>query len=391
MRNRLRPGMITAAFVALALAAGGPVQAQHGEGGRDVGAGDRVGQAVPASARWNEIARQVAAADQPHGGAGAVAMGGRTLALVSLAQLAAAEAVEAAEAPVAVATASATLLAELFPSSRSLIDEQVEVDRASAGGGGSLVDAEAAGREAAATVLRWSSTDGHDARWTGILQAGPDRWVSAAAVEPVGAHWGAVRPWLVESPEEFRPAAPPAPGSAEFAEALDEVRRATRGRSAEFTALAEKWMAPVDGYWNEVATDLITRAGMSEVESARVLTMVNAAVVDAVITCFDTKYHFQFPRPSHVDETISMAVPLPNHPSYVSGHACVSGAASAVLSDVFPAREAELTALADEIALSRLYAGVHYRFDNDAGLAVGRAIGKKAVEMNPTSAKLLAR
>ena len=60
-------------------------------------------------------------------------------------------------------------------------------------------------------------------------------------------------------------------------------------------------------------------------------------------------------------------------------------------SDVFPAREAELTALADEIALSRLYAGVHYRFDNDAGLAVGRAIGKKAVEMNPTSAKLLAR
>jgi membrane-associated phospholipid phosphatase len=92
-----------------------------------------------------------------------------------------------------------------------------------------------------------------------------------------------------------------------------------------------------------------------------------------------------------VDGTISMALALPNHPSYVSGHACVSGAASAVLSHFFPSRAAELMATADEIALSRLYAGVHYRFDNEAGLAIGRAIGENAVEVNPTSADLLSR
>jgi membrane-associated phospholipid phosphatase len=72
-------------------------------------------------------------------------------------------------------------------------------------------------------------------------------------------------------------------------------------------------------------------------------------------------------------------VPLPNFPSYTSGHAAFSGAASEVLGDVFPEERTVLRAMAEEAAMSRVYAGIHYRFDSERGLAQGRAIARLAV------------
>lgn len=72
--------------------------------------------------------------------------------------------------------------------------------------------------------------------------------------------------------------------------------------------------------------------------------------------------------------------PTPNHPSYPSAHACISGAVSTVLSAQFPSEKDELTALAEEGALSRLFAGIHYRFDNETGLALGRRVGALALD-----------
>ena len=62
----------------------------------------------------------------------------------------------------------------------------------------------------------------------------------------------------------------------------------------------------------------------------------------------------------------------PQHPSYPSAHSCFSGSLSGVLIAAFPSERARLEAVAQEASLSRLYAGIHYRFDMEAGLALGR-------------------
>lgn len=71
--------------------------------------------------------------------------------------------------------------------------------------------------------------------------------------------------------------------------------------------------------------------------------------------------------------------PPPNHPSYPAAHGCYSTAAATVLADVFPQDKERLLALAKEAAEARVWAGIHYRFDIDAGQEIGRKIGEKVL------------
>ena len=71
---------------------------------------------------------------------------------------------------------------------------------------------------------------------------------------------------------------------------------------------------------------------------------------------------------------------MPNHPSYPSAHSCDTGAWQTVLTDVFPGERASLEGIAQEAAMSRVYAGIHYRFDIEGGLAIGRAAARLALE-----------
>jgi membrane-associated phospholipid phosphatase len=113
-----------------------------------------------------------------------------------------------------------------------------------------------------------------------------------------------------------------------------------------------------------------------------VLAVLNVAASDAVIACFEAKYHYWTIRPSQADTTLVLAdsVGLPNFPSYPSGHACSAGAFDAVLGHFFPQDRVEFTRIAEEQAMSRLYGGIHYRFDNDGGLALGRVVARYDVE-----------
>ena len=77
---------------------------------------------------------------------------------------------------------------------------------------------------------------------------------------------------------------------------------------------------------------------------------------------------------------ITLSVPLPNFPSYPSNHACVTGASMAVLASLFPSDADRLNGLADEAALSRVVGGIHYRFDGDVGLALGRQVAAWAIK-----------
>ncbi len=75
-----------------------------------------------------------------------------------------------------------------------------------------------------------------------------------------------------------------------------------------------------------------------------------------------------------------MLFPAPNHPSYPAAHGCGDGAAEAVLSELFPHDAAFFKERAEEGAWSRLWAGIHFRSDIEAGLALGRAVGRYTIE-----------
>jgi membrane-associated phospholipid phosphatase len=94
---------------------------------------------------------------------------------------------------------------------------------------------------------------------------------------------------------------------------------------------------------------------------------------------WDAKYNYWFIRPTQADPMITLAIPLPSHPSYPSGHSCISGSSTGVLMAAFPNERKRLEAVALEASLSRLYGGLRYRFDMVAGLALGRGVAAKAV------------
>ena len=105
---------------------------------------------------------------------------------------------------------------------------------------------------------------------------------------------------------------------------------------------------------------------------------------DAFIACWDAKYAYWSLRPVTairrlVDPSWLSYIVTPPFPSYVSGHSSTSAAASTVLAAFFPANAAQLRAMAEEAAVSRLYGGIHYRSDNEAGLTLGRRVGGVAL------------
>jgi hypothetical protein len=84
-------------------------------------------------------------------------------------------------------------------------------------------------------------------------------------------------------------------------------------------------------------------------------------------------------RPSQAEPLISLVIPLPNYPAYPLGHACISSSAARVLEHFFLAHATDLTNLVTEAGLSRIYAGIHYRFDIDAARVLGRAVADWAI------------
>jgi hypothetical protein len=290
----------------------------------------------------------------------------------------------------AVAAASAAVLTQLFTDSEvraSIAGElarDIDQARTRSHGAEPAMAGRRLGEDVASRVIAWAPPLlSFAAPWKGTIPTGPGMWTSAPGIPPIGILFTQARPWLLDSASQLRPAPPPAYGSPTFQAALEEVRRVARERTPEQTKIAQRWNA-ADPWarWNEVASAAILRHHLSDADAARVLAVLNAAASDAVIACFEAKYHYWTIRPSQADTTLVLAdsVDLPNFPSYPSGHACSAGAFDGVLGHYFPQDRAEFTRIAEEQAMSRLYGGIHYRFDNDGGLALGRQVARHAVE-----------
>jgi MYXO-CTERM domain-containing protein len=238
-----------------------------------------------------------------------------------------------------------------------------------------------------------------------------------AASDP---QWGAVTPFALLTRSQFRAPAPPALTSAEYAAAVNEIKvlgSATApvtnpptdpptGRSTEQTNIARFWAQPTHIPFNAIARSLSDRDKLSIEDSARLFALLNIALSDSRVATWDSKYFHGFWRPitairladtdgnddTTPDLTWQSLLETPNHPDYVSGHSATGAAGAAVLAAYFGnARNfsvasttltgvtrsfTSFTDAAAENALSRLYGGIHFRFSNDQGLALGEQVGE---------------
>jgi hypothetical protein len=342
-----------------------------------------------AAVYWNQVAREMVVANR----IGApVAI--RGYAIVSVAQYNAA--VEAEKGKVgnvhpsvhaAIAAASVATLTYLYPTQsaalETLLEEFLELRVWSGELHADARSGETIGRDVAEQVVAHAQADNFFASWTGTVPVGPGLWFSSTP--PVGAMWGQARTYLLLSGSQFRPAPPPAFGSSAFLAALAEVRQISDTRTAEQEASARFWDMPPGtitppGYWNEVAAQLSVKYHLREREAAHVLALMNMVGFDAIIASHEAKFTYWVIRPSQADLGIQVAIGLPNFPSYPSNHSTISAGMATILGAMFPAEKGGLDALAEEAGRSRILGGIHYSFDNSAGLKLGRTIAAWALD-----------
>lgn len=146
--------------------------------------------------------------------------------------------------------------------------------------------------------------------------------------------------------------------------------------------IAEYWGdGPPTKQWTPIIDRLIDTYNLSPVRAARVLAAVQAGINDGLAVTWHYKYLWDIPRPSQLDQRLLTALCTPRFPTYPAGHAVVSGVAETILSYFFPPEAERLKELADEDAISRLYAGVHFPSDLSEGLRLGRQIGQIVVDI----------
>lgn len=343
-----------------------------------------------ASVRWNEVTQHLIGNNRPSQNAA-----WRILAYVTLAQHVSVEAV--ADSPGvtrpmmrgAVAGASVPVLMYAFPADSALIESTVRAEEASLPASHRAVfrSAEIAGRVIGAKVVARAQDDRFNAVWTGTVPVGPGKWASLAnpPAPPLLPLGGEVLPFFMSSGRQFRSTPPPTYDSPALRDAVAEVRRISGTRTPQQDSLAKFWAIPtgsmVVGYWNTTALQLIANARLGERAAAHVLAVMNTAGQDALIACHDVKYTYWLVRPPGADTGIKTSVTVPSHPSYPSNHSCISGTSANVLG-FFPASREQLQAKANEASMSRLYGGIHYRFDMDAGLEIARRVAAHALELD---------
>jgi membrane-associated phospholipid phosphatase len=249
----------------------------------------------------------------------------------------------------------------------------------------------ALGRVIGELAVRRARSDRSDTQGAVVPPPGDATWIPtppafAPPLEPFAGSW---RPWNLRSGDQLRlPAPPPYLGRVHRA-AIQDVYDVAGTLTDRQREIALFWndgpgSETPPGHWNRIALDLVERARLGPRRAAFALAALNTTQADAFIACWSAKFTYWTKRPvtlirALIDPGYLSLIPTPSFPSYPSGHSTTSGAASTVLGALFPNRARQLAAMADEAAISRLYGGIHYRFDNDAGLDLGRRIGALAL------------
>jgi membrane-associated phospholipid phosphatase len=229
------------------------------------------------------------------------------------------------------------------------------------------------GEAVAALALARARDDGFGRPWTGTIPIGPGRWVGTQPTVPGNATW---RPWVLPSNDALRPPPPPAFDSPQVEAELAELRAYPRTPKA--TADAIFWNVHGGNrnfqFWNAELSRKALEYGLAEnaPRMAAAFAALAIAYHDGHIACWDAKYTYWYIRPSQLDTRLTTVFPVASHPAYPSAHACLSTSAATVLAALFPDEATHYQEMNRQAGESRVAAGVHYRFDVEAGQEIGR-------------------
>lgn len=158
---------------------------------------------------------------------------------------------------------------------------------------------------------------------------------------------------------------------------LDMVKSTIEGLTYDERDMAKYYgFGPPTKQWTPVIDRLIDTYEVTPPQAARIIAISQAAINDALVITWRIKYLTDIARPNQLDQLLKTVIPTPSFPAYPSGHATMSGCAEVILSYFFPKEASRLREIAEENAQSRLFAGVHFKADNDQGLRLGRQIAE---------------
>lgn len=272
-------------------------------------------------------------------------------------------------------------------------------------------------------IMTWARTDGGHEAWGPIRRSranyvppsGAGKWSATppAFAAPLLPYWGENRPFVMKSAADC-PAPPPPDYSEETTSAFYkdglEVYKISTAATQEQRQFALYWAddagkSPTPaGHWVYIANDLLRSRKASLAMAAETFARLNIAMSDAFVAAWHTKYKLNVVRPVTYGQVVidsnwvPSLIPTPPFPDYPSGHSVQSAAASMVLDMAFGADTAftdnahndrgwgprtfkNFKAAADEAAISRLYAGIHYRFAIEGGKPQGRCVAAKVLAL----------
>ena len=316
----------------------------------------------------------------------------------------------------AVAAATRTALAKLVPAQQAAIDAHYTAALKLVADGPAKTDGIAVGEQVATTVVAMCAEDGAIAPNTYRHHTAPGVYVPT--MFPAVPHWGKRKAWVLSSPDQFRPGPPPSLTSDTWKRDVNEIKllgaKTGSQRTSEQTAIAQFWEATAPAVYWPVARSVANSPGRDPIENARLFAAAAVAMDDALIAVFDAKYTYNFWRPVTAirnaegdarDAGWMPFIDTPMHPEYPCAHCIVSGALGAVLEAELgngpsPAlSSASYTAngtvrtwvkvgdFVQEVAIARIYDGVHYRTSTEVGTAMGKKIGTLAAQKLPKATR----
>jgi hypothetical protein len=313
----------------------------------------------------------------------------------------------------AAAQAAHDVLLNVFPAQQATFGAALANSLSSIPDGTTKVSGRAVGEQVAGQIIRLRGNDhsGDTTPYTPGTLPGQWRPTPPGFAPPVLPNWPTVTPWTMTSGSQFHhPAGPPTLASAEYAAALNEVKSLgavnSATRTAEQTDMARFWATGIT-HWSQIAQSVAASEGNTLSENARMFALLNLAQADAAIVTFDDKYQTNFWRPvtaiqladqdgnaaTEADPNWLPLLNTPAFPSYTSAHSTISSAAAEILKQFYGTDNISFTATVDsatvgprpftsfsqaaqEAGNSRIYGGIHYRFDNEHGLQNGIALGQ---------------
>ena len=351
---------------------------------------------------------------------------GRGLAILHVAMFEAVNAIERRYAPyklnltadrhtskeAAAASAGYDVLVSLYPDQKVDLDATLAKLLAGIPEGEPKAKGIALGKNAAAEIIAVRANDESDAPESYRPSTTPGVYVPTAMV--ISSTVGALKPWVMATGSQFRPAPPPALDSETWTRDFNEIRelgaRNSTKRTAEQTTIGRFWFLTGARTYNPIVQQVAKAKDMDVVDCARLFALASLAGADAYTAVFDAKYAFNFWRPvtaiRNADQTGNKATPrdaswlplgdTPMHPEYPCAHCITSAAISAVLQGVVGETVGEISLTSptapgvtrrwtrlqdysDEVANARTYAGFHYRFSNEVGKEMGKRIGQLTV------------